>query len=1332
MPAASTPALFRPAGAVAARPPILDQARSLLQKFFSPEAKILGVVRFVDLLQILGFGDIASLADATPVLKETLQFGAGLSEADADLAQVVHVQLLAPLLNTVQSFQAQWNGTPAKIGGLKKLPLQKAFPEIDAGLTDLAGKLAKALNDNDTLGIALDLAEVYESAQAFAAALERIAANPAARLKQTAVDAINDVLGELAAPFSVFAGSITALVSLLKGAQGGAEAWVNQQLSQQPILDQAIDIFALSLPSPRLPDLAQQTGESVAGMHSIADAFESALRKAVVDAAVAAVGQASTDLDPVKIRAAFIRTLATGEQDAASDAIKAVSKAPAPIPAAAIVWRNELNALVTSLAQVDPNADPNVDPPPVVSSVFKAAGIAKRLFEDVKRLTSSGEPADLAPYAADLAGYLFGFDTAAFVDGGQSLMQILSEAVNKAGGLDLDALAATTFAHPVPTAFADAVIVCDAYAQLSDDAKRGDYPHRTVPPGQPQPPSLDNGPTLALEGALTTLEAALAALKAAGDTVVAWQAALDASSGTERTRILAFAGANQALDAIDRSELLLRGVGRAGGSGLGLIGDVATLYCDAVVDTALITAAANALSKSVLMPALTGALVDQTGAYGRAAAEMAKKLGEDLFAVLQRVDSFGALHMPDALGFITTNHLIDSTLQTTFDALSAALLGFEVPLVAALTRVVNVALELSNHAKAFGSKLVASAQSTVDKFDAALQRLGLVFDQLPKAKNAIQALQNLTAVPDFKSISVTPPPTTFQALAATDIGGGGLKVADLFNSSTRYNAPVIAARNAEIEVTAALGQIAARVRGLPKDSARQLVVIAAPLFQPLSDAYKNDQGDGLLKTRNLISKQVVESLGLQDIARRDLYVAVSDAYSLPGFPAVDVTKPDVSFDALNAGDRLAQEALVASQAKSFGALADADQAFANLTRFAQSWSGNPQNRAAPLQIGDKVTELAREALKGEILSLIDISAFRTAVLDAVANLVPTKATFAYDFASTVNDAASAGSIFLPEQDAEFALSTRIDVDLLHESHVDLTTQGSLGPFAIALVGQIVDALTLRFGGAKFESHGGGAPRFDISYQSYEIGPALDFAKQLQAYLTPSDGAGFHIGTSTLGVGIEAGYGVNLGTIAIGPVSFFNIIFDVSADLPFDNRQALFKTSLGTRTTPFTISALPYAGSGYFSIYASADGIRGFEAGFMFGGGGALAFGPLTAQVQVQVGAFMRILKIDKYNVTEVAGTFLAAGSASIWIFHFGASLYVALEQSAGGNMRGEAIFTFSFSCGFVDYHYSITAHHNQAAVGKNNDPDTGWLDRGEPLTRYALASAAGSDERRLR
>jgi hypothetical protein len=1315
---------------------LVGQARELLKKYFSLKAKILGVISFIDLLELLGFSEVASLADATPVLKETLQFGAALSEAGDNLAQAIHSQLLKPLLDAVRSFQSQWDAAGARIGGVQTLKPGKAFPEIDVGLKDLFDKLAAALNDNDTLGLALDLAEVYESAQAFAAALERIAANPAARLQQTVIDAINDVLGQLAAPLGALAPGVKELSELIADVNAGVVQWAQTEV--RGAIASVVDTFALSLPTPRLPDLAAATGESLDPQSDIAKAagtFEDELKAAVAAAAADAVTKALTEADLTKVRAAFIQTLTNGTQSAVAQAIGAINNLAAPVLAAGLLWRDELETLHHDLALVDPAQTTGA---PLVASIFKAADFAQQSLSDFKALIA--KPASVVEIAADLAGYLFGFDNQAFVDGGQTLKQILDGAVVSLGAAELGRLL-QDFAIPAQAPFADAVAVCDAFARLDESARRGDYPHRTIASGQIAPPPLDNGAALALEGALTALEAALAALKAADVAAQAWESAFGPDETVVRTTIIDSAttgglSATQTQDALDALDNLAQRL-RGAGADPGAIGHVADLYCDAIASAGRLTAVLNALIASVTpqsvagvatQPTLSGAFVERLGAFAREATAMGQTLGRDLFLILQSVASIQANAVGLALDFFKTNLAVLSIPQSLLDPLATAAADLEIRTVQALVLVIDVAADLSNDAKAFGGKLSSAATSILKKFDDAMRNVGLGFPESVATHDAFASLDaSLAQVPALSHLS-PPSPPTFAMLTAAVIGANGAKVSEVFGGPAIYGSPIAAAHNAEAAAVAALGALAARVKGLPDVLAKKLVVKAAPLFLELAKDYGTRDGEGLLKLRAAISDNI-KNIGLEAVARRDLYVA--DVYGLPNFPGVDVSNRTLSLDVLDAGDRLAEEAVVLAQAANFANLSgpDADRAFAHLTRYALSWSAHAQMRAAPREIADKVTELAREALKGEILSLIDISAVRTALLDALANLIPTKATFAYDFDSTVENEAGDDAIFQPQQGAEFSLSTRIVVDLLQGQNVNLTTKGSLGPFAIALVGSLVKALTLRFGGAKFEAQGGGAPRFDISYQAYEIGPALDFVKQLQVYLTPSDGAGFHVGPSELGAGIEAGYGVNLGAISIGPVSFFNIIFDVSADLPFDDRQALFKTSLGTRTTPFTISALPYAGSGFFSIYASADGIRGFEAGFLFGGGGALKFGPLTAQVQVQVGAFIRILKIKKgdkdLNLTEVAGTFLAAGSASIWIFHFGASLYVALSQtSPGGNMRGEATFTFSFSCGFLDYHYSVTAHHDQAPIGQNNDRSA-WLEDGKPLTQLAFANPPG-------
>src|SRR5439155_8689802 len=118
--------------------------------------------------------------------------------------------------------------------------------------------------------------------------------------------------------------------------------------------------------------------------------------------------------------------------------------------------------------------------------------------------------------------------------------------------------------------------------------------------------------------------------------------------------------------------------------------------------------------------------------------------------------------------------------------------------------------------------------------------------------------------------------------------------------------------------------------------------------------------------------------------------------------------------------------------------------FDNLLRFVASWTGNNADKSAPLQIADRIKDLAAQVLKGEILSLIDVAAFRDAIQDAIAQLVPTRAVFSYDFSSTVTEEPSASSIFQAQLGAQFVLSTRLTVDLLAAKKADFQATGTLG------------------------------------------------------------------------------------------------------------------------------------------------------------------------------------------------------------------------------------------------------------------------------------------------
>jgi hypothetical protein len=324
-----------------------------------------------------------------------------------------------------------------------------------------------------------------------------------------------------------------------------------------------------------------------------------------------------------------------------------------------------------------------------------------------------------------------------------------------------------------------------------------------------------------------------------------------------------------------------------------------------------------------------------------------------------------------------------------------------------------------------------------------------------------------------------------------------------------------------------------------------------------------------------------------------------------------------------------------------------------------------------------------------LLSIIDFSSLREEIDTYIKNLIPhsSELTYAFDLALEQKAANEASKGFFdPQEPCNLTITSKTKIDFI-EKTAQFRSVGELGPFNIQLLGNLVpDVLTLMFDGVRFESTGGPV-HCDVKFRDFKIGKVLKFLEQLQTFLTPKKGSGFYIVPLYSGVGIEAGYGLNLGTISVAAnVSFFNVSLNAAVRLPFDDHEATFVTSLSRRDAPFTISAAPYGGSGFFSLEANAKGVTGFEASFEYGGAAAFHYGPLEGSGRVMIGAYLRRGTAG----STIAATFYAGGSASIWIFSFGASLYVTAESKSGEQkIVGTATFTFSFSIGLADYDFRV-------------------------------------------
>jgi hypothetical protein len=376
----------------------------------------------------------------------------------------------------------------------------------------------------------------------------------------------------------------------------------------------------------------------------------------------------------------------------------------------------------------------------------------------------------------------------------------------------------------------------------------------------------------------------------------------------------------------------------------------------------------------------------------------------------------------------------------------------------------------------------------------------------------------------------------------------------------------------------------------------------------------------------------------------------------------------------------------------------------NIGKYLKKWVDD-ERQAAPLEIAEGVTKILGEIAKGDILALIDVATIRDEIEDALRDLIPVKKELKYDFGQEFKGG-SENALFAPKKGSRFDLKFRATVDLLDPGNLDYKAEGAIGPFTVNLLQEYgIDAVRLIFGGASFSMGAGEKFSFDVEFKDYKIGSALEFVKALQDYLGLS-GNGLYIKPLFRTIGVQAGYALNLGVINLGGLTFGNVSLAISAELPFDDSDAWFNVSLSTVDAPFTIAALPWAGSGYFGIIATAKSIIGFEAAFGMGVFGGFQMGPLTAVGAIRAGFYIRTVKTRVGRVTEIYGTFYAGGTGSISIFSISTSLDVRLGMDQTGRMFGQATYQFSFKMGFIKVGISLTASYGRPAMA-NGDASSG-------------------------
>ncbi|QEW21733.1 hypothetical protein LA6_003945 [Marinibacterium anthonyi] len=378
-----------------------------------------------------------------------------------------------------------------------------------------------------------------------------------------------------------------------------------------------------------------------------------------------------------------------------------------------------------------------------------------------------------------------------------------------------------------------------------------------------------------------------------------------------------------------------------------------------------------------------------------------------------------------------------------------------------------------------------------------------------------------------------------------------------------------------------------------------------------------------------------------------------------------------------------------------------------------SWTQDPTSLSA-VQIADLIAGTLENVVRADLSINLDFSTVRDLIKDQIRQIIPTSLSTRMTVDLPIR---SFKGIFEPEPGGLGTLAARsvstISLGVGGAPDVTASAEATLSPFSIRLLGGF-DAITLYFSEARMGWTAGQDPTFSIDFLDYKIGKELAFVENVAQSLSANSG-GAYIAPARTCLGIEAGYRLNVGAINLGGVTFLNVGLGASAILPFENRKALFAASLSSRASPFIIIAGVWGRGGHFTLTSDGRRIVGFEASFVFGGGGGVGYGPLTLQGRVTVGIFAR--KAGSY--TTIMGDFFVGGSGQIGLFGVSASLMVTMGMDGSGAMVGSAVFTFSFKVAFARVSFSITVFKKEGKGFSGSGSQQARLMNGAGRTRYA-------------
>lgn len=409
-----------------------------------------------------------------------------------------------------------------------------------------------------------------------------------------------------------------------------------------------------------------------------------------------------------------------------------------------------------------------------------------------------------------------------------------------------------------------------------------------------------------------------------------------------------------------------------------------------------------------------------------------------------------------------------------------------------------------------------------------------------------------------------------------------------------------------------------------------------------------------------------------------------------------------------------------------------------------AWKGRQSGLILAVELVGRIVTIVTA---GNLSTLFDVRQLEEALAEAVRSFIPTKVSLRYDFETALTEFPAGDPIFAMDRASygtarerdylertdgpanpvhDLTLNTLVQVDLLSGERA-ITTEGRLRPFALHLLGNRLDLLTIYFAGARFHAKPGQSMRFDTQIADVKIGAMLSFLTEIQKYFGSGKGNGVYYQLRFGPPEIEVGYRYSKPLIQVGTLQLINLGFHIGARLPLGDRQAEFFFSLSTRELPFLIAQPPYIGGGFFALRATAAGVIAFEIQLEFGFGGAIEMGPLNAQARATVGIYL----MSGAGRRVLEGFFHVVGSGTLGCFGVGVNMEIRTRQEDDGAMAGSATYEYSIKVGFFEMDFQVQTGHRQ-----ENGQDSGermtapQLMRSTaadgPLRKRRLASAAAA------